>query len=91
MQKKDKKDYENLGKMLVNIYETGYLNKNESYKNAFFKGAVSGVGGVIGATIVVALLVWLLTLFKHVPLVGPITNNVKDTIQKSKDSNNKAN
>ena len=83
MIKKEKKDFENIGKMLVNIYETGYLNANQSYKNAFLKGIASGVGGVIGATLVVALLIWLLSLFNHLPLIGPFTKDVKSTIQNS--------
>ena len=52
-----KSDYENLGKMLVSIYETGYLDAKQSYKQAFFKGLASGLSGVIGATIIVALLI----------------------------------
>lgn len=83
MKKKDRKDYENLGKMLVNIYESGYLNTNQTFKNAFLKGVVGGVGGVIGATLIVAILIWILSLFRQVPLLGPVFNNVKDTIQKS--------
>ena len=61
-----KKRDEQLGKMLVNIYESGYLDRNTAYKQTFFKGVLAGFGGVVGATIVVALLLWFLTFFNIV-------------------------
>lgn len=76
------KDYEQLGRMVASIYETGYLDFKQTLKMSFIKGLVGGLGGVVGATIVVALLLWTLSLFKDVPFVGRITNNVRQTIQK---------
>ncbi len=67
--------------MLVNIYESGYLDRNQSYKMSFIKGIMGGLGGVIGATIVVALVLWLLSLFQHVPLVGRFVDNARDTVK----------
>jgi uncharacterized membrane protein YfcA len=75
------KEYENLGRMVATIYESGYLDKKQTLKMSFLKGLLGGLGGVIGATIVVALLLWVLSLFKDVPLVGRFTNNVQNTIQ----------
>jgi uncharacterized membrane protein YfcA len=74
---------EELGQMLVNIYESGYLDRNKAYKMSFIKGLVGGLGGVIGATIIVALLLWVLTFFQQVPLVGHFVDNLRTTIQKS--------
>lgn len=82
--KKDKsqeKSYEELGKMLVNIYESGYINRNQAYKMSFLKGLLSGLGGVIGATIVVGILVWLLSLFGNVNLLKPFVDPLKDKIE----------
>ena len=83
-QKTKNPDYESLGKMLVSIYETGYINANQSYKSSFLKGVASGIGGVLGATLVIGALAWSLSLFKHIPLLGPITDTVKTTIQEKK-------
>ncbi|MEO5627814.1 MAG: DUF5665 domain-containing protein [Candidatus Saccharimonadales bacterium] len=70
-----------LGQMLVNIYETGYLDRSTAYKMTFVKGLLAGLGGVIGATVVVALLLWILTFFNNIPLIGHVSENVKQTIE----------
>jgi hypothetical protein len=75
------KNYEDLGKMMVNIYESGYIDRNQSYKMSFIKGMLSGLGGVLGATILVALLIWVLSLFHNVPFIDRVVNNVRSTIQ----------
>ena len=67
--------------MLENIYESGYVDKNQAYKTSFIKGLLGGLGGVIGATIVVAVILALLSLFKEIPLVGPVVDSIRHTIQ----------
>lgn len=76
-----KKQYENIGRALVNVYETGYLDASKSLRWSFLKGLAQGLGGVIGATILVALLLWILSLFGELPFVGRVTEQVQDTIQ----------
>ncbi len=79
-QNKQKVDYQELGKRLENIYLTGYINKKEMLKMSFIKGVVTGFGGVVGATIVVALLLWFLSFFETVPLLGPFVQNINNTV-----------
>ncbi|MDQ5886208.1 MAG: hypothetical protein QG628_605 [Patescibacteria group bacterium] len=80
MSKKKELSYEEIGKMLVNIYESGYINQNQTYKLSFLKGIATGVGGVIGATVVIALLLWGLSLFQEIPLIGPVVQKIQTTI-----------
>ncbi len=76
-----KSDYEQIGKMVQNIYDSGYVDRNTVFKMSFLKGLAAGVGSVVGATIVVALLLWVLNLFESVPLVGPLTEKLQDTVE----------
>ena len=80
MAKKPAKDYEALGKMVAAIHDSGYLDHKEAYKMSFLKGVLGGLGGVIGATIVVALLLWILSLLNNVPLLDRFSNNIQETL-----------
>lgn len=80
-QKKANKDYEQLGKMLVSIYESGYIDHNQQYKTSFVKGLVGGLGGAIGATIIFGLLLWILSLFSNYPLLGRFIKNIQHTVE----------
>lgn len=83
-QKPSKKDsYEQIGRMVENIYLTGYIDQNQMYKMSFLKGVAAGLGGVVGATIVVGLLVWLLSVLNYTPL-RPITERLQDTVKSQK-------
>lgn len=78
---KKKPDYEQLGKMLESIYESGYADHAKSYRISFLKGMFAGLGGVIGATLVLGVLIWILSLLHYVPLLNVITDNVQHTLQ----------
>lgn len=80
----ERMSHEQLGQMLQNIYESGYIDRNTMYKMSFLKGIVAGLGGVIGATIVLGLLLWILSLFDETPLVGPLFDNIQQTIESKK-------
>ncbi len=80
---KTAKEYEQLGKLISAVYESGYLDKKQAYKTSFIKGIFSGLGGVIGATVVVGVLLWVLSLFGSVPLVGRFTDRVEQTVQQT--------
>ncbi len=81
---KTPKEYEQLGRVVSTIYESGYLDKKLAYKTSFIKGMFSGLGGAIGATILVALLIWILSFFGNVPLVGRFVDKVQNTVEQAK-------
>jgi Domain of unknown function (DUF5665) len=77
-------EYEELGKQIAALYDHLNPKKGELYKTAFLRGVLSGVGGVIGATLVIALLLWGLSLFDDLPLIGGLFESLTNTIEKNK-------
>ena len=74
-------DYQKLGEQVVDLYDALKPNRTALYRTSFFKGIVGGLGGVIGATVGVALLIWLLSLFGQVPFIGHFIDTIRHTIQ----------
>ncbi len=46
----------------------------------FVAGVFRGLGAIIGASLFIAFLIWVLTLFVDAPLVGEYAKEVKDTV-----------
>jgi len=54
------------------------------YKMNFVRGVFFGFGSVIGGTLVVALIIWLLTLLADIPGgIGDFIQFIVNTVQKS--------
>ena len=81
---KTPKEYEQLGRVVSSIFDSGYLDKKQAYKTSFIKGLFGGLGGAVGATVLLALLIWVLTLFGRVPLIGHFVDNINETVQSAK-------
>ena len=79
--RRDNKELLELGKKLQDFLDTGYVNRKQSLWFSFLKGIAGGFGAFLGGTIVVVLLLWFLSFFKEVPLLGPLTDRVRQTIQ----------
>jgi uncharacterized protein (DUF697 family) len=56
------------------------LEKQNSFKRSFLMSVIQGVGGVIGATIVAGMLLFVLSKFIHsveqVPLIGNLVKSI---------------
>lgn len=74
-------DYEAIGKQLAALYDHINPDRKGMYRMAFLLGIVRGVGGVLGATIVIVILAWLLSLLGQIPFIGPIFENFESTIK----------
>lgn len=68
--------YQELGKKLVTFYETGYVDKKQALTFSFLKGVAAGFGAFLGGTILIALLLWILSLVDQVPFVDAIRDTL---------------
>ncbi len=68
--------------LLEQLFEDHYKNRWNIYKVNFFRGIAFGFGSVLGATVVVALVLWVLSWFGGVPVVGNLFHETSQTIQK---------
>ena len=46
------------------------LNSKQSFKRIFLSGIITGLGSAVGATLIVAILLYLLSKVELVPIVG---------------------
>ena len=77
-------EYAKLGRqmddLLVQEHLELLLNTKRQIGLSFMRGAFAGLGGVLGATVGVALLIYILTLFDGLPVIGQIIKGLIDTI-----------
>lgn len=63
------------------LFKADYIDKKRLYLHNFIRGAAFGAGSVIGATVIIGLVVWILSLFGTVPFIGPLLENTRNTIE----------
>lgn len=82
---KTKVNYEKLGKAVEDALILDYIYVLHSTRrqiwSSFVRGVFAGIGGVIGATVGVAILVGLLQLFGGAPFIGQFFQDLGNTIQ----------
>lgn len=81
-QNKYQMDAQHLAEVLI---KAEYIDKRSFYIHNFLRGVVVGAGTVLGATVVIAALLWVLSLFDTVPVIGPYIEDTKQTIRQDKD------
>lgn len=77
------KDPKQVAKALEVLFASDYIDTKRLHWENFIRGMFFGAGGVIGATVFIAILLWFLSLFDTVPVIGPLFDNTKETIQQS--------
>jgi hypothetical protein len=75
------KEYEDLGRQFVAVYDSLNPNRKAVYRTSLVKGLISGLGGVVGATVGIAILLWVLSLFDQIPFIGHFVDAIKHTLQ----------
>jgi uncharacterized membrane protein len=80
-------DYEKLGKTVEQVMVKDYIyfigSTRRQIWGAFVRGVFAGFGGVIGASLVVAFLIFILQYLGGVPVVGHFFHNLSQTIHTS--------
>lgn len=81
-----KRDNENGARkaVLEDLFYDFHRSRAEVYKMNFFRGIFMGVGTVLGGTVVIALLAWILSLFVNLPGIGNQVDQLQQTIQSNK-------
>jgi len=70
--------------ILEDLFYDFHRSRKEIYAMNFFRGIFFGVGSLLGGTIVVALIVWILSLLADIPGgVGEFIQYIVDIVQKT--------
>ena len=80
----NQKEYERLGREIEALIKADYtrlLSTPRQIWSSLLRGTFAGLGGVLGATVGVGLLVFLLQHFGGVPYIGHFFNNVAEAIR----------
>lgn len=62
------------------LFNDHYRYRGRIYFVNFVRGIFFGFGSVLGATLVVSLLIWLLSLFSDAPLVNGLFESIRGSI-----------
>lgn len=69
---------------LEDLFDDYYRQRYKVYKMNFVRGIFFGFGSVIGGTLVIALLLWLLTFTNDIPFIGDFSQKVQNSIESRK-------
>lgn len=59
-----------------------YAHRRQVYAMNFVRGVFFGLGSALGGTLMVALVLWTLSFFVQLPLIGDYASDAKNTIQR---------
>jgi len=65
------------------FFEMSHPRWGKVIKYSFIRGIATGFGVLVGGTIVVALLLWILSLLGQVPFLNEISESTRDTLDKT--------
>jgi hypothetical protein len=73
--------------ILEDLFYDFHSSRKQVYTMNFFRGMFFGFGSIIGGTLVVALIVWILSLLADIPGgTGDFIQYVVDTVQQSQEN-----
>jgi len=66
---------------LEDLFHDFHRNRAQVYKMNFVRGIFFGFGSVLGGTVLIALLAWVLSFFVDIPGIGQSIQDVQQSIQ----------
>lgn len=66
------------------LLAAGYVSRKRLYIENFIRGIMFSVGSIIGATVVVGLIVWILSAFDTAPVIGHFIKSIQQSINSAK-------
>lgn len=67
--------------LLEDLFEDYYKHRRELYFMNLIRGVFFGFGSVIGGTLVVALLLWILSVLHYVPFLEGIVQAAEQSLE----------
>lgn len=67
--------------LLEELFNDFYKDRRNIYLMNFIRGIFFGLGSALGATVLIAFLVWILSFFVNIPYIGPSVQEAQDQIQ----------
>ena len=67
--------------LLEELFNDIYDDRTRIYRMNFLRGIFFGFGSVLGATVVVALVVWTLSFFVDIPGIGEAAQTAQSSLE----------
>lgn len=80
-----KNEVESKKAVLEEIFNDLYDSRPRIYKLNFIRGILFGAGSALGGTLALALIVWILSLFVNLPVIGDLFENAQQSIERTAD------
>lgn len=72
--------------LLEELFRDFHTNRFQVYKMNFIRGLAFGFGSVLGGTVVIALLIWILTLLSDtIPFLSDFFNAIQQLLQTARE------
>lgn len=83
-QKLSTREHKIAANALEQLLAMGYVNKRALYFENFVRGIFFSIGSVLGATMFIGIVIWVLSFFESTHFVGPVFREARQSLQQTK-------